>query len=254
MFPLGLATGRDALLYVPRAERLPLVLMLHGAGGNAERVIQNYRSRADEFGFMILAPDSRGVTWDLVHTGYGPDVRFIDGALAHVFNRYDVDPHHLAIAGFSDGASYALSLGITNGDLFSHVIAFSPGFASPASQHGAPRMFISHGSEDTVLPIQNTKRMVSRLQSAGYDVRFEEFRGPHRRRRTLQRRRSPGSPRLRANPPARAWSRRRRGGRASGSGSRGGPQPRLISGVTGKPVGCHTRRADQFQIGSGHAV
>lgn len=31
-------------------------------------------------------------------------------------------------AGFSDGASYALSLGLPNGNLFSHIVAFSPGF------------------------------------------------------------------------------------------------------------------------------
>jgi phospholipase/carboxylesterase len=178
--PLNLATPRDGLLYVPRAGRLPLILMLHGAGGMALPVIQDYRARADEFGFMLLVPESRGKTWDVVHEGFGPDVKFINNALAWVFNRYDVDQRHLAVAGFSDGASYALSLGITNGDLFSHVMAFSPGFALPASQHGAPRMFISHGNLDAILPIANTKRIVSRLQSAGYDVRFEEFSGPHR--------------------------------------------------------------------------
>jgi phospholipase/carboxylesterase len=177
---LNLATPRDGLLYVPRAGRLPLILMLHGAGGMALPVIQDYRARADEFGFMMLVPESRGKTWDVVHEGFGPDVKFINNALAWVFNRHDVDQQHLGVAGFSDGASYALSLGITNGDLFSHVMAFSPGFALPASQHGVPRMFISHGNLDPILPIENTKRMVSRLQSAGYDVRFEEFAGPHR--------------------------------------------------------------------------
>jgi len=51
----------------------------------------------------------------------------------------------VAIQGFSDGASYALSLGLTNGDLFTHVIAFSPGFAAPAEQRGRPRIYVSHG-------------------------------------------------------------------------------------------------------------
>jgi phospholipase/carboxylesterase len=34
----------------------------------------------------------------------------------------------VALGGFSDGASYALSLDLTNGDLFASLIAFSPGF------------------------------------------------------------------------------------------------------------------------------
>jgi predicted esterase len=64
---------------------------------------------------------------------YGPDVDFINRSLQYVFDRYTVDPARLGIAGFSDGASYALSLGLPNGDLFSHIIAFSPGFMRPPS-------------------------------------------------------------------------------------------------------------------------
>jgi phospholipase/carboxylesterase len=64
---------------------------------------------------------------------FGPDVDYINRSLQHVFERYTVDPNRLGIAGFSDGASYALSLGLPNGDLFSHIIAFSPGFMRPPS-------------------------------------------------------------------------------------------------------------------------
>ncbi len=70
----------------------------------------------------------------LLRGGFGPDVRFIDKALSKVFGSYRIDPSHLAVAGFSDGASYALSLGLPNGDLFSHIIAFSPGFMRAPSK------------------------------------------------------------------------------------------------------------------------
>lgn len=91
-----------------------------------------------------------------------------------------MDPARLAITGFSDGASYALSLGLTNGDLFSRVLAFSPGFAAPADRQGAPRIFISHGTADAVLPIDRcSRRIVPRLEQAGYDVTYVEFDGPH---------------------------------------------------------------------------
>lgn len=76
-----------------------------------------------------------------------------DEALAHTFEHYTVDPSRVAIGGFSDGASYALSLGLGNGDLFRHIIAFSPGFAVPPRQLGSPRIFMSHGTKDRVLPI-----------------------------------------------------------------------------------------------------
>jgi predicted esterase len=184
LHPLELDGRRDGLLYVPtgyRADRpAPLVLMLHGAGGDARGALSPFRAEADAAGLLLLATDSRGQTWDVIRGGYGPDVAFIDQALAQTFSRCAVDPARIAAEGFSDGASYALSIGITNGDLFTHLIAFSPGFMAPATQKRIPRIFVSHGIHDQVLPITAcSRKLVPRLQNAGYDVLYREFDGPH---------------------------------------------------------------------------
>ena len=110
--PLKLSSGpRDGLIYVPKGysqERpAPLALMLHGAGGNAQNVIANSGPLADATNTIILAVDSRRQTWDVLTGGFGPDVVFIDQALDWAFSRCAVDSAHLAIGGFSDGASYA---------------------------------------------------------------------------------------------------------------------------------------------------
>jgi phospholipase/carboxylesterase len=181
---LGLATtGRDATLYIPKniaAQRsVPLLLMLHGAGSSAERVRYMF-PLAEELGVVVLAPDSRRSTWDGVGGIFGPDVAFIDAALRYTFQRAAVNPARVAIGGFSDGASYALSLGLANGDLFTHLIAFSPGFITPAPPAGRPPIFLSHGTADQVLGIDVTSRLiVPRLRSAGYTVTYREFAGPH---------------------------------------------------------------------------
>ncbi len=182
--PLGLFDARDSYLYVPASYRFeqpaPLVLMLHGAGGHAHHGLAPLLELADAAGMILLAPASRGSTWDVILREYGPDVQVIERALTTVFERYAVDPAHVAVGGFSDGASYALSLGIINGDLFTHVLAFSPGFMAPAAQRGAPRVFISHGTHDSVLPIDRcSRRLVPALERAGYDVRYVEFDGGH---------------------------------------------------------------------------
>ena len=131
---------------------------------------------------VFLAPDSRGYTWDLIKGGYGADFLFIDQALKYVFNRCNIDPKHIAFGGFSDGASYALSLGISNGDLFSHLIGFSPGYlAGKAPIVGKPGIYISHGTRDAILPVRNTRdNIVSALRKSGYCVVYNEFYGGHK--------------------------------------------------------------------------
>ena len=131
-------------------KKAPLVLMLHGAGGDARSGISDVLDLADEAGLILLAPESRGRSWDVLVGGYGPDVVFIDRSLGQTFDRLAVDAEKVAVVGFSDGASYALSLGPTNGDLFTRVIAFSPGFASPGARRGMPPVFVSHGTRDGV--------------------------------------------------------------------------------------------------------
>jgi phospholipase/carboxylesterase len=181
---LKLDARRDGLLYVPPGYRsdkpAPLALMFHGAGGEARHGLSLLRSFADSAGLILLAPDSRRETWDVIVGDYGADVAFIDSALAQTFGRYAIDEQRIAFGGFSDGASYALSLGITNGDLATHVIAFSPGFMAPTRQQGEPRIFISHGTRDRVLPIEPcSRRIVPQLKRDGFDVRYREFEGPH---------------------------------------------------------------------------
>ena len=181
---LGLDRERDALLYVPAGyqphDPAPFVLALHGAGGVASSGLYPLQALADEAGLVLLSPASRGRTWDVILGAFGPDIDFIDQALVGTFGRCAIDPTRMAVSGFSDGASYALSIGITNGDLFPHVIAFSPGFAAPADQHGEPRLFLSHGTEDEVLAIDRTsRRLVPELSGAGYPVEYVEFDGGH---------------------------------------------------------------------------
>ena len=179
---LGLSAARDAVLYVPKTLRqpAPLVVLLHGAGGTADNILPLLAGPAESQGFLVLVPQSRGRTWDLLLDGYGADARALDAALTEVFRREDVDACKVAMSGFSDGASYALSLGLPNGDLFGHILAFSPGFTAARSGPGRPAIFISHGRDDAVLPIEPcSRRIVGLLRAAGYALDYREFEGGH---------------------------------------------------------------------------
>jgi phospholipase/carboxylesterase len=181
--PLGLGDGRDGVIQMPTASPqgpVPLLLFLHGATQSGAGMLRRIGAAADQAGVAVLAPDSRGTTWDAIRDGFGDDVAFLNRALDHVFGRLKVNPARLTIGGFSDGASYALSLGLANGDLFPGIVAFSPGFIISAAVHGRPRVFVSHGTSDQILPIDQTSRViVPRLRSMGYAVTFREFDGRH---------------------------------------------------------------------------
>ena len=180
---LGLDRERDAILHLPpngSSSTLPLLVMLHGATQSAEDMFWYLGKTPEEAGIAVLAPNSRGTTWDAIGGDFGPDVDFVNRALDRVFETTAIDPARVSIGGFSDGASYAISLGLINGDLFHSVIAFSPGFVIQRKAQGNPRFFISHGTRDHILPIDSCGRRIAfTLQFGGYDVTFREFDGNH---------------------------------------------------------------------------
>ena len=176
---------RNGFLYRPQSysseTTTPLFIALHGAGGTANGSWYSCVSFAEAKDFVLLAPDSRAFTWDLILNDYGPDIEFINQALMYTFKRCRIDPTRIAFGGFSDGASYALSLGTANGDFFSHIIAYSPGFIIPSdSLEGKPKIFVSHGLNDNILPVTNSQNIiVPYLINLEYDVVFKKFEGDH---------------------------------------------------------------------------
>lgn len=185
LLPLGFDPQKDGWLYVPptysASQPVSVAVMLHGSGGNAEQGMSLLRHYADAYQLLLVAPASRKYTWDIItDDAFGPDVLFINQALELVFENYAVDSSHIALGGFSDGASYALCVGLTNGDLFTHLMAFSPGFSFTRERNGTPAVFLSHGVQDPVLPIDPCgRRIVPQLQKQGLAVEYLEFEGGH---------------------------------------------------------------------------
>lgn len=195
------ALSNDAVAYVPAsvaAGPVPLVVLLHGAGGRSERFLDRFVAEADRGGFMLLALQSKAATWDLVPRNdrgggplamksgpvmrYGADVGRIDAVLAELYAKARVDARRSVLLGFSDGASYALSLGLANPQLFAAIIALSPGFVTiPAKVAPSQRIYIAHGRRDQVLPFQVAQKDIAGLLLAnGLKPQFRPFEGDHR--------------------------------------------------------------------------
>ncbi|HET9426336.1 MAG TPA: hypothetical protein VFO55_13285 [Gemmatimonadaceae bacterium] len=177
----------SAYLHVPQSytpsKPISLLIALHGAGGRSNGPLRLWTPHADDAGFALLVPESTGTTWDAIRGLYSDDVGTIDRALDMTFDRLAVDPGRITLAGFSDGASYSLGLGLMNADLFPRLMANSPGFITRyARQRPGPRpaVFVSHGRRDPILPFDNAVgRVVPQLRAEGCEVDFREFDGGH---------------------------------------------------------------------------
>lgn len=188
-----LRAGTTATLYVPEAipagASAPFLLLLHGAGGKGEDMIRKFKAQADARGIILLAPDSADPTWDVAMSmsgnhraspSFGRDVKRIDTLLKEAFARVNVDPRFVAVAGFSDGASTALSIGARNAALFPATLVFSAGGMVPDWTGPTGRVFFSHGTKDPILPIAIARdSLAPALSATGFTVTFVTFDGGH---------------------------------------------------------------------------
>jgi phospholipase/carboxylesterase len=182
-YELKLDTGHDGAVRIPGGYKpdvaAPLLVWLHGAGGRGN-VSPALAALADEFGVIVLAPDSRDWTWDAVLGHWGPDLEFLQRAMRQTLDRYAIDRERIWLGGFSDGGSYSLSLGISYGDVFRKVFAGAPGVMQPIDVNGKPPIFLAHGRQDQTMPIDATSRkFLPRLKALEYDVTYREYDGRH---------------------------------------------------------------------------
>jgi predicted esterase len=193
-FPAGRSLTARPLC--PGAQ-LPLVVLFHGYGFSAEQFMTMMTPTADRWGFMLVAPKAERITWDMIYRGmneqsrsrvishgkprFGKDIAGIDAALKTVFATAPVDPKHVVLLGFSDGATYALSVGLANPQLFTTVVSLSPGFVVfPDQVSKGQKVFVAHGTSDERLAFSNARDgIVAPMQKAGMQVRFRPFEGHH---------------------------------------------------------------------------
>jgi phospholipase/carboxylesterase len=176
---LGLDEGdRDGVVYIPGStnDRGALMLLFHGFSGNGRGAIEAVRTQAARYGVIVVAPDSRGQTWDILEKGhFGPDLTFINRVMKSA--RELCEFTQFAVTGISDGASYALCLG--PGNDFT-TIAFSPGFSFPGEGEKRQPIFISHGTADHVLSFRHAVRIAGSFRERGYPITFHAFDGGHK--------------------------------------------------------------------------
>jgi polyhydroxybutyrate depolymerase len=115
--------------------RVPLVLVFHGGGGNAENAerMTGFTQRARERGFIVVYPEGSGRTrlrtWNAGHCcGYAmkqrvDDVGFVNALIDELIRNYPIDTRRIYATGMSNGAMMSHRIGI---ELSHRVAAIAP--------------------------------------------------------------------------------------------------------------------------------
>jgi polyhydroxybutyrate depolymerase len=155
------------------ARAMPLVILLHGLGGNGQTVIQRtgFDAKADAERFLLAAPDGTGEPrgW---YTGFAAsrpldDVGFIGALMDTILARYPVDRRRIYVVGYSNGGvlAHRVASDLSKRIAATAVVAAAIG-ARSADGHVAhidpPRapvpILIMHGDADDVVPYGTTTR------------------------------------------------------------------------------------------------
>jgi predicted esterase len=159
------------------------LLVLHGTGGNENDLVSLARELMP--GAAILSPRGKVVergmprffrrlaegVFDLEDLAVRTDElgRFVDDASS----AYGFDRDRVIALGFSSGASIAASMLLRLGAVFRGAMLFSPMLPfEPAETPdlSSVAVFIGAGTNDTIIPPAQARRLVDALRAAGADV------------------------------------------------------------------------------------
>jgi len=166
--------------------KLPLVIALHGGGGNAENManMSGFSEKADKENFAVVYPNGSGRFGNVLLTfnaigccAYAmknkvDDVSFISKLIDKLAADHSIDTKRVYVTGFSNGALLSHLLAA---ELPDKIAAAAPVagaiFASSPKPKGKVAMLLIHGTDDTAVPIDggmSTRPIVSPNQSEPY--------------------------------------------------------------------------------------
>jgi phospholipase/carboxylesterase len=170
-------------LYVPEdydpEVALPLVVALHGGGGDGSRFLWTWLNAARSFGAIVAAPSSIGDTWAI--SSEDVDTSNLEGIVSFVREEWNIDPGRILLTGMSDGGTFAWLAGLQADSPFTHLApvstAFHPMFLEMADAdrvRGLP-VFLVHGAFDWMFPVQGARQMKQALSAMGAEVTYREI-------------------------------------------------------------------------------
>ncbi|WP_228198625.1 CE1 family esterase [Acinetobacter baylyi] len=147
----------------PKRKDLPVVIALHGGGGNATQMMKRWQDEAKQQGFIVVAPQGVGRservgTWNAIGCcgeavqQQVNDVKFIQMMLTKLKNQVSIDSKKVYAVGFSNGGMLTHQLAIQMGNQLAGVAVVSGAlFGNEPQTRTAVPIMIIHGLKDDVV-------------------------------------------------------------------------------------------------------
>jgi len=189
----------DYLVRYPKknVENPPLMIMLHGYGSNE----QDLFSFADELPDELLiistkAPLTLGMgsyAWYSIRfsedsanfsdtTEAKSSLEKIDTFISEVKKEFKVNTNNIFLLGFSQGTILSIAYALNYPDKVQHVVALSGYVNQQLLQDGFKEnnfnnldLFVSHGSEDQVIPVIWARKTPDFLNALGIENSYKEY-------------------------------------------------------------------------------
>jgi polyhydroxybutyrate depolymerase len=171
---------RTYIIHVPSSyhenEPVPLVIVLHGGGGNAKNIeeVTGFSDKADQKGFIVVYPDGTGklryrlLTWNGGFCcGYAlqnnvDDVYFIKTLISHIQSIYSVNESRIYVTGISNGGVMTYRIASELSDIIAAAAPVAGSIGGQATEQekiwriSEPKYPVSiitfHGMNDTRVP------------------------------------------------------------------------------------------------------
>jgi len=158
------------------SNKVPLIMSLHGGALDSNSESHKSTSCLVVPGFealdaYIISPNSDGAVWYGSHNSIQVEA-LVDLAITN----FHIDENKIVVTGYSDGGNGSWYFAQFYSDLFTAAIPMASSY-NTANSSGTVNainipLYVIHGSEDELFPIERTEGYVNASIAAGSDIQF----------------------------------------------------------------------------------
>jgi polyhydroxybutyrate depolymerase len=168
----------------PRIDRLPLVFVFHGLGGNGTQVAAatKFEDLAKDQKFMVCCPDAIDGKWAIARSAdTRKDIEFIRQIVSRIHKAFPLNRYRIYATGMSMGAYFCHHLANAKSKWVAAIAPHSGGLGTLAATGITAKrkypVLLIHGEQDRIVSADHSRTAKAAYEKAGHTVRLRVVEG-----------------------------------------------------------------------------